>query len=522
MASVNGAVLAANLAKKKAENTNSYSAAAPAQATAAPAQAPAAQAPAVGTTATSIPNTYTPTDYSSVANQAAQQANAQGLGSITDLAGVNERINQAANLMNTPTFQDSDYLSKATQNIMQTMNPVLRQQNALTGQQYDNSGRALKESLALSGLNRGGTSANKMMFLEQARNNQMSTNQANMMDKAMQQAVQQGQMALTERGQLQQQAQSAAAQLANLLGMQESSNQWATTTNLNTEQNNFANMLASLKAQSEEGQFGATYGQQAAQIAQALKIAQMQDLTQRYSSDNSLAGTKYASDNSLAGSKYSADAGVKSAGISAGASTANAKLAAQTAANALAAQITQQNAQNALQAGQLTGTYNGVETLGAKQLASDLAQQELANNLAVAGLTGSYNGQDTMAAQQLAQQIKQNELANALATAGVTGMYGGQQTLQAQQLAAQNAYNNAQLTGQYNGQDTIQAQQLAAQLAQNEIQNQLARDQLNAGNTNTYNALMASLLGNYFANAEDIALPKFAVDYLEDLQPPGY
>lgn len=491
MASVSGTALAANLAKKKATKTNPYSpgtgylgysssggnansqtratTAAPAMAnavtTAAPAitaAAPAAQStPTYGTTST--PSTYTPTDYSSVANQAAQQANAQALGSITDLTGVYDRINQAANLMNTPTFQDSDYLSKATQNIMQTMDPVLRQQNALTSQQYDNSGRALKESLAMAGLNRGGTSANKLMFLEQARNNQMSTNQANMMDKAMQQAVAQGQMALTERGQLQQQAQSAAAQLANLLGMQESSKQWATTTNLDTQQNNFENMLAAMKAQSEEGRFGADYAQKAAQIAQALQIAQMQDATSRYASDNSLAGTKYASDNSLAGSKYSADAGVRSAGISAGASMSNAALAAQTAANALAAQIAQQQAQNALQAGQLTGTYNGQQTLGAQQLASDLAQKEIANNLAIAQLTGSYNGQDTIAAQQL-----------------------------------------------------------AAQLAQNEIQNQLARDQLNASNTNTYNALMASLLGSYFNNAEDIALPQFAVDYLEDLKPPGY
>lgn len=69
--------------------------------------------------------------------------------------------------------------------------------------------------------------------------------------------------------------------------------------------------------------------------------------------------------------------------------------------------------------------------------------QDLRNfDLQLAQLTGKYNGQDTMQGQYQALQ-------KALAEAGLTGMYNGQQTLPAQQQAWQQQYAQNQANQQF-------------------------------------------------------------------------
>ena len=105
--------------------------------------------------------------------------------------------------------------------------------------------------------------------------------------------------------------------------------------------------------------------------------------------------------------------------------------------------------QNIAQIAALTGMYNGNPTLAAQQ-----AQQQF--GLQQGALTGQYGGMPTQAAQQWAQQL-------ALAAAGLTGQYGGDQTLAAQNQQFQQGVQAAGLTGQYQGAPTLAAQQLAQQ-----------------------------------------------------------
>lgn len=69
-----------------------------------------------------------------------------------------------------------------------------------------------------------------------------------------------------------------------------------------------------------------------------------------------------------------------------------------TAITGLQGQEAQDARNYALQLANLTGTYNGQQTLAAQQLALQKALQE-------ANLTGTYNGKDTLAAQQFKNQL---------------------------------------------------------------------------------------------------------------------
>jgi len=106
-----------------------------------------------------------------------------------------------------------------------------------------------------------------------------------------------------------------------------------------------------------------------------------------------------------------------------------------------------------LQMGSLTGNIGGQQTIAARTLAAQLAQQQADN--AYRKQTFDYQkGYDE---------------------AGLTGTYNGQQTLAAQQAALQKALSEAALTGTYNGQQTQSAQQLAASIAQTQQAQQLAQ-----------------------------------------------
>lgn len=113
-----------------------------------------------------------------------------------------------------------------------------------------------------------------------------------------------------------------------------------------------------------------------------------------------------------------------------------------------------------LQLGSLTGTVGGQQTIAAQQLAAQLAQQQADN---------AYQQ------QYFNWQQQQAALANSMSEAGLTGTYNGQQTVAAQQAALQNALNEASTTGTYNGQDTLAAQQLAATTSATQQAQQLAQ-----------------------------------------------
>lgn len=79
-----------------------------------------------------------------------------------------------------------------------------------------------------------------------------------------------------------------------------------------------------------------------------------------------------------------------------------------------------------------------------------VSQDTFNNGLNLSNVTGTYNGQNTMANTQMLAQL--------------TGKYNGQNTYQAQQDAIQNAMNQAQLTGKLNGQNTLANTQMIADL----------------------------------------------------------
>lgn len=91
-----------------------------------------------------------------------------------------------------------------------------------------------------------------------------------------------------------------------------------------------------------------------------------------------------------------------------------------------------------LQVGNLTGFFNGQNTLSRDQYNTN-------TNLAEGQLLGNYKGQRT--------------LAGSAQDATFTGMYNGQQTMQAQNQAFQQQMALADLMGQYNGQSTLQGKQ---------------------------------------------------------------
>jgi len=173
---------------------------------------------------------------------------------------------------------------------------------------------------------------------------------------------------------------------------------------------------------------------------------------------------------------------------------------------------------------QITGIYRNVKTLQMQQFEADkeykqaslalqaeqiAAQREAAAaqlKLSEAQLTGTYNGQQTLAARQLEYQQKQDAIASALQRVQVYGevrtqadadllgvpigtgsfqaIQAGKELAQQAQIASQNlALQEGSLTGTYKGQDTLEAQKFKADEAYRDIQTKMAE----AGLTGKYN-----------------------------------
>ena len=420
--------------------------------------------------ANQAPAQYQSFDYGKSANLANRAMSTNSMGQATNANAVNNQINRAANTLSNPTMQNGNLVGQLTGDILQNLNPVRQQQNAAINQQYNNAAQRLAEHLAASGANRGGNANRQMMGLEQGRNTALANANASLVQNALAQALPFGQLQLSERGLLQGQQQTAANQLASLLGQQEASRQWATGFNadqmqqqfqnvFNTQQaqagenrfgqqfnadqmqQQFANMLAANQLAAGENRFGQQFNQQESQFArqlaeqiaarQAQNALQAGQLTGLYNGQDTLEKLnqdwkqgayfdwqqKSFSDelaNRLAAANIGASATLGAAQAAASANMSNAALSAAVQRERLAEDIAARQAQDALQAGQLTGLYNGQETLGAQQLANQMAQQAKANKFTEAGLTGKYNGQNTLAGQQ--QEWAQNNARDLLAT----------------------------------------------------------------------------------------------------------
>jgi len=311
------------------------------------------------------PYTYNSTSYDDTEDLIKQQTqNATNMGTATSAADVANAINTAGDTLSTAKYQSPEYVSQSTQSIYDSLKPILSQQNASTNQQYNTSAQKLAEQLAATGANRGGTNTRQTMANEQNRNATLATNSNNMLAEALNQAIQQGQLGLSETNMLQNQAATKANQLASLLGQQESSNQWSTQFNANQLQSQIANLLAARQAQASESQYAAN----------------LSDTQQQ---------TKLATEQAAANEAYQQQA--------------------------LAEEIAARQAANALAVGELTGTYNGGQTLTAQELANQIAQQAIANQYTEAGLTGTLNGEQTMAGQLNQASVDEAKQAQLLA-----------------------------------------------------------------------------------------------------------
>jgi len=158
--------------------------------------------------------------------------------------------------------------------------------------------------------------------------------------------------------------------------------------------------------------------------------------------------------------------------------------------------LTQNGIQNAMNEANLTGTYNGVQTLQAKQADLQNQQNAIANAMQEAQLTGNYKGQQTLAAQAQALQAQQDQISQALNIAQVTGMYNGQETQSAKQNDIANQLNQQQLQAQItqnNTSNSFNQQQFAYQKSQDQAaqqaatQKQLLLDKANA--TDAYTSI---------------------------------
>jgi len=352
--------------------------------------------------------TYNPTSYAAAQQLAGRNTQTTVPTGATSYGGVKSQIDKAANTLATPSYQTPQWQAEAAQSVYAAYDPIRRQQQAQANKLYNASQRNIAERLGSTGGLRGGQYVNQLMGNEQARNAALYGISADSWRDAINQANTGASTALAERGLLQGQQQTAAAQLAGLLGQQSADQQWAQTYNAAQNQAQFANTLSALQAQAGENQFGANFAAQQAQqqIANLLNIGGAQDASNQYA----------------------------------------AQLALQTQGQA---------DQLALQQGALTGNYAPVyENMTTAQLNQALyslpeeAQDQVVNNLMYAGV--DFN--DPTAARN--------------AAIAALGQYGGQQTLAAQQQDAQQALAAGELTGIYNGQQTLPAQALAQQAQQ--------------------------------------------------------
>lgn len=296
--------------------------------------------------------TYQPYNYSSLINKANtpqiqhnnynydqslglanRNMQVQGPQSVTSLGAVNNQIDRAANTMSTPQYQNSDYVGQLANSIYQGTAPIRQQQAAAVNQNYNQSGRNIAETLASKGLLRSGTYGNQLTANEQNRNSALAGIDTNALNTAYGQALNAGQLGLSERGQLTSQQQTAANQLAALLGQQTGEQQWSNQFNAGQNQAQFANTLAAQQAQAGENQFGSNFASSEAQRA----------------FQNLLNASQLAAEENRYGQQFNANQ-------------------------------SQQDWQNQYNAGQLTGNYGGQQTLAAQQLAAQTGVNQQAQN----------------------------------------------------------------------------------------------------------------------------------------------
>lgn len=395
----------------------------------------------------SQPQPYQAYDYSGVVNRA-NQAPAQhqnydygkslgyadrrmqtsNMGQATSLGDVKNQINKAANTLSQPTFQNSGLVGQLTGDILSNLAPVRQQQQNTINQQYDTSKRALEEALAARGGNRGGGAVNQLTGLEQARNQQLAQANAGLVQGALAQALPFGQLALSEKGLLQGQQQTAANQLASLLRQQESSRQWSEGFNADQLQRQFANTLAAQQTQAGENQFGSQFN--ANQMQQQL--------------ENIMRANQLAADENRFGQQFGQQE--------------------SQFARSLAEQVAARQGQQGLQEASLFGErqvpidYSNMDKSQLEKAFASLSPKDrssfmdtpLLNQYLDAELRGDTAGmenilrgwltqnspsqtQQTLGAQQLAQQIAQQTMANRYTEAGLTGVLDGQNTLAKQQ-----------------------------------------------------------------------------------------
>ena len=358
-------------------------------------------------------------DFGKSLGYADRTTQTNSMGQAASIGDLLSYINKAANTLSNPTMQNGNLVGQLTGDILQNLNPVRQQQNAAINQQYNNSAQRLAEQLAASGANRGGNANRQMMGLEQGRNTALANANASLVQNALSQALPFGQLQLSERGLLQGQQQTAANQLASLLGQQEASRQWATGFNADQLQRQFANILAAQQAQAGENRFGSQLNQQESQFARQLaeQIAARQ-------------GQQGLQEAALFGEGQ----------IPIDYSGMNTGQLAQAFSNLPANLMQAFNTSNDIEqyrrmmaTGNEAGANNILrnwlkqnvptqtkQTLAAQQLAQQISQQLFSNKITEADLLGIYNGQDTLGKQQLGLQGRQgvNQL-----IAGIIGDY---------------------------------------------------------------------------------------------------
>lgn len=398
--------------------------------------------------ANQTPAQYQNFDYGQSANLANRSMSTNNMGQATNVNAVNNQINKAANTLSNPTMQNGQLVGQLTGDILQNLNPVRQQQNAAINQQYNNSAQRLAEQLAASGANRGGNTARQALALEQGRNTALANANASLVQNALSQALPFGQLQLSEKGLLQGQQQIAANQLASLLGQQEASRQWATGFNADQMQRQFQNVFNTQQAQAGENRFGQQFNadQLQQQFQNLLQANQLASDENRYGQQFNQQGSQF--DRSLAeqiaarqGQQGLQEAALFGEGqIPIDYSGMNTGQLAQAFSNLPANLMQAFNTSNDIEqyrrmmaTGNEAGANNILrnwlkqnvptqtkQTLAAQQLAQQIAQQALANKYTEADLTGTFNGQDTLGKQQLGLQGRQgvNQL-----IAGIIGDY---------------------------------------------------------------------------------------------------
>ena len=265
----------------------------------------------------------------------------------TDYGNTLKLAEKAGSTLSTPQYQTPEALSKTTQSVYSSLDPIKRTTNASINQQYNTSQRALADHLAATGYQKsGGVDRTAFSGMEMGRNTALANNNSNLWAQALTAAQQQQQTALNERSMLQGQAQNA-----------------------------FANSMAGNQAQASENQYGANL----ANTQQNTLLAQQQAAGNEIYQQQALAEQIAARQ---AGNALSA---ADLNGVYGGEQT----LAARQLANAQA----QQALQNQYTQAGITGLFNGQQTEPARQ-AQTSAQQAAINaylnyQLGTAEQTGS-------------------------------------------------------------------------------------------------------------------------------------